>query len=723
LAKSAAEKAYRAAVKEIRRVKQAGGTTLDLRDERYRALDRIPQDIATLSALKTLRLDQTAVSDLAPLAALTALEELTLNQTAVSDLAPLAALTALRTLRLNQTAVSDLAPLATLTALENLSLNQTAVSDLAPLAALTALQVLWLNQTAVSDLAPLATLTALQWLDLDETAVRDLAPLAALTALQRLWLGQTAVSDLAPLTALTALQVLTFGRTAVSDLAPLAALTALQTLYLRKTAVSDLAPLAALTALETLTLSQTAVSDLAPLATLTALQTLTLEETAVSDLAPLAALTALQELYLDETAVSDLAPLAGLTALQRLDLTQTAVSDIAPLAGLAKLTDLVLDEGQVADLRPIRGLAALGTNREPGLGFRDTPATRADGTLARLAGIEDPEDRARETLAYLNTLPPWPEPYTPSERPDGEPPQPIGQAEPLLTVEALIQAQDLAGWRFSPSHGALSLFIRDQPMDQRQDQLARMAADRCARLLAKLGQRTNSGGMRQDIREEAGEFAALLAETGRSMAERSLELWGSLIALGELLDANDRARREGRDPLDLLPDEARAALSTFLATAANLVRSFPEARALDDDHGGFARRVATRQMMDDILQEAVRAALVSQPSAILINRVAGVADGQGKQAEKASTVSIKGLRNLVLVSTLLSSTFVGIAGGVVEDVGGDISDTFKLGEKASEFLSGAGEKLEEFLGALPPDEAALLRAKLQDYQEARRDRR
>ena len=60
----------------------------------------------------------------------------------------------------------------------------------------------------------------------------------------------------------------------------------------------------------------------------------------------------------------------------------------------------------MADLRPIRGLAKLGTNRPPGLGFRDTPATRADGTLARLAGIEDTEDRARETLAYLNSLPP-----------------------------------------------------------------------------------------------------------------------------------------------------------------------------------------------------------------------------------------------------------------------------------------------------------------------------
>ncbi|MCA3454419.1 MAG: hypothetical protein INF45_08910, partial [Rhodobacter sp.] len=298
MAKSAADKAHDAAVKEIRRVKRAGETTLDLRDKRYRALDRIPQDIATLSSLKTLRLDRTAVSDLAPLAALTALQRLDLNQTAVSDLAPLAALTAL----------------------EGLGLNETAVSDLAPLAALTALRVLDLTHTAVSDLAPLATLTALQ----------------------ALWLDQTAVSDLAPLAALTTLGALT----------------------------------------------------------------------------------------LNQTAVSDLAPLAGLTAMRTLTLNQTVVSDLAPLAALSELKHLALVGCQVADLRPIRGLAKLGTNGPPGLIFQDTPAIRADGTLARLAGITDSEDRARETLAYLNTLPPWPEPYTPSARPDGQPPQPVGQGVP-----------------------------------------------------------------------------------------------------------------------------------------------------------------------------------------------------------------------------------------------------------------------------------------------------
>jgi len=62
-----------------------------------------------------------------------------------------------------------------------------------------------------------------------------------------------------------------------------------------------------------------------------------------------------------------------------------------------------------------------------GVNFKNTPATARDGRLAELAEIENDEERARETLAYLRSLPPWPEPYTPAYTPDGSPPQPIGE--------------------------------------------------------------------------------------------------------------------------------------------------------------------------------------------------------------------------------------------------------------------------------------------------------
>ncbi|ETD87512.1 hypothetical protein U716_00710 [Rhodobacter capsulatus B6] len=61
-----------------------------------------------------------------------------------------------------------------------------------------------------------------------------------------------------------------------------------------------------------------------------------------------------------------------------------------------------------------------------GVEFSDCEATRRDAELTRLSDIDDDTIRTRETLAYLNTLPPWPEPYLPKARPDGKPPEWIG---------------------------------------------------------------------------------------------------------------------------------------------------------------------------------------------------------------------------------------------------------------------------------------------------------
>ncbi|MFN3262960.1 MAG: leucine-rich repeat domain-containing protein [Pikeienuella sp.] len=203
----------------------------------------------------------------------------------------------------------------------------------------------------------------------------------------------------------------------------------LRSLRLDGTQVSDLAPLAALTGLRSLRLDDTQVSDLAPLAALTGLQELNLKNTRVSDLAPLAALTGLRELILENTRVSSLAPLGGLTGLLKLDVDNTQVSDLAPLAALTSLQSLYFNRTQVIDLRPVARLTHLGdAGATNGLFYRFTRATERDARLSAISRIEDPPERARETLAYLRTLPPWPESYTPEATPDGSPPQPIGRA-------------------------------------------------------------------------------------------------------------------------------------------------------------------------------------------------------------------------------------------------------------------------------------------------------
>ena len=181
--------------------------------------------------------------------------------------------------------------------------------------------------------------------------------------------------------------------------------------------------------MQRLLLDQTAVADLAPLQGLTGLQNLSFDHTAVADLAPLQGLTGLRVLSLGKTAVADLTPLQGLTGLQRLWLNQTAVADLTPLQGLTGLLRLWLNQTAVADLRPIRDLALPTEQLSVYLWFTNTPATWQDPELLRLSGIEDNEQRTRETLAYLRTLPPWPEAYVPATARKGRPRQAVSEPQ------------------------------------------------------------------------------------------------------------------------------------------------------------------------------------------------------------------------------------------------------------------------------------------------------
>lgn len=207
-----------------------------------------------------------------------------------------------------------------------------------------------------------------------------------------------------------ALDAVDLDMTKVSDLSPLSAMAGLRELWLNSTRVSDLSPLSALAGLQQLYLDNTLVTDLRNLARLTGLETLALNSTPVSDLEPLTALTELKELSLSHTPVRDLSPLAKLHSLERLNIEHSGVSDLSPLAALTGLKLLSLHGTNVSDLRPIRDLALTSMAGTSGLMFFGTAATRCDPELARLADIVGIRESTTQTLAYLKTLPPWPEP-------------------------------------------------------------------------------------------------------------------------------------------------------------------------------------------------------------------------------------------------------------------------------------------------------------------------
>ena len=191
----------------------------------------------------------------------------------------------------------------------------------------------------------------------------------------------------------------------------LSGLTKLTWLYLYGTQVTDISPLAGLTGLQRLYFYGPQVTDISPLAGLTGLQKLDLNGPQVTDISPLVGLTGLQELDLRETQVTDISPLSGLTGLQRLNLRETQVTDISPLSGLTRLQRLNLNGTEVTDLRPLRGLVQLAnTNVFFSLRFKDSLATQEDAKLAKIAAIKDNKKRVEALFAYLDTLPPWPEP-------------------------------------------------------------------------------------------------------------------------------------------------------------------------------------------------------------------------------------------------------------------------------------------------------------------------
>jgi hypothetical protein len=146
--------------------------------QRIGLLDLSKCDIADLSPLQGLPLDQLYLEDNARLADISALRGMPLQK-----------------LYLSRTRVENLGPLRG-APLEDLNLLGARVKDLSPLAECP-IKMLWLTGCPVEDISPLRRVPLVS-LTLQDTRVSDLSPLEG-HSLQRLHIGGTEVTDLTPL--------------------------------------------------------------------------------------------------------------------------------------------------------------------------------------------------------------------------------------------------------------------------------------------------------------------------------------------------------------------------------------------------------------------------------------------------------------------------------------------------------------------------------------------
>lgn len=145
--------------------------------QRIGRLDLSKCDIADLSPLEGLPLDQLFLEDNQRLSDISALRGMPLQK-----------------LYLSHTRVENLSPLRR-APLEELNLLGTRVKDLSPLAECP-IKMLWLTGCPVADISPLRRVPLIS-LTLQDTLVTDLSPLEG-HPLQRLHIGGSAVTDLTP---------------------------------------------------------------------------------------------------------------------------------------------------------------------------------------------------------------------------------------------------------------------------------------------------------------------------------------------------------------------------------------------------------------------------------------------------------------------------------------------------------------------------------------------
>ena len=330
----------------------------------------------------------------------------------------------------------------------------------------------------------------------------------------------------------------------------------------------------------------------------------------------------------------------GLTGLREINLRETAISDLAPLQGLTGLQRLWLDQTGVADLRPIRDLPQLGAGPGGGVWFQNTAATARDASLQRLALIADDQQRWPETRAYLQTLPPWPQPLAwaipAAALPDQPPAAPEADPVPRIIV------------------GEAGLDLAPSPLDP-----ADVTDPIKARIYARLPEAVAT------LHRFSNRFAELKAPTDAlralvavPFAEADLlDIHLQLAALSDL-----RAADAGRSAAERLDPDAMAALDAVLRLGPPVTLGHPDVDLLEERLIAYARNRLAATVAEG--ERRVAAGLADTPALATarLRATAGMVANAGDEGRVAGYR--RGLHRAVVVA------LVTVAEGVVDTATG-----------------------------------------------------
>lgn len=291
-------------------------------------------DIALMSYLEILTIEDAVSDQLSCLTGLNELTELKITETTVSAevLSNIAAFPKLKTLTLSDCGLSSIAGLSVAFNLEYLDLSNNALRDLSPLSGLSKLKQLLLVRNAVEDLSPLGSTKQLTKLDVSYNALTDLSSLSGLSGLTWLNVDHNAISNAAQISELTSLSFLSMSNNKLKDINAITACAGLTELYVAGNELTSISALSSLTKLMYLDFSNNKVSTIPTWPKNCELVSINGSSNKIKSIAPLSGLKSLNVVSMDYNKdLSSVKDLANCPLLTQVNVYGTKVKDVSAL--------------------------------------------------------------------------------------------------------------------------------------------------------------------------------------------------------------------------------------------------------------------------------------------------------------------------------------------------------------------------------------------------------
>ncbi len=266
--------------------------------------------------------------------------------------ADLAYLTGLKTLTVENSTIDGWSSLSSLSELTELTMKGCLIStqDLLAIGSLPKLEKLTLSNCNISSIQNLSSAKHLKQLDLSNNMIRDISALSFMTSLEKLDMNHNALEDLNALSALENLQELDVSFNSLASVAPISGCVKLTQLNLGNNKIDALTGMENMKNLSKLDVSYNALTDVSPIGSCTLLTELDVSNNTLSDIAALSALKSLQYLNFSHNQVKELPNWGKACALVTIDGSYNALTSLSPLAGYENLNNVLMDYNKISSV-------------------------------------------------------------------------------------------------------------------------------------------------------------------------------------------------------------------------------------------------------------------------------------------------------------------------------------------------------------------------------------